>query len=267
MIHKKYLTYLGIENEIKTLEDIEFLMKQHLSTFTFSSLSVLLQKELPLDLEEILKRFIDEKTGGYCFEHNKIMYEILKLYGFEVTSTLARVLHNKKDIMPPKTHHFNILNYQGEEYLVDVGFGNMSPSKPIKFSNIPIKATLETSYVIKPLENGVYELQTLTNNTPFTLYSFELQNYHESDFELGHFYSHKHPKAPFVRNLFLCLIKDKVTLLLLNGTFKKTYKNKEEEIPVDTIAHFKHILETQFNYFLTNEELEFLYKKFVLIKS
>ncbi|MCK9454038.1 MAG: arylamine N-acetyltransferase [Sulfurimonas sp.] len=263
MNSKKYLSSIGIENKIETLSDIELLIKSHISTFAFSSISVLLKKELSLDLSDILQRFIDKKAGGYCFEHNKIMYETLKSHGFEVKSIFGRVLNNRKDITPPKTHRFNLLKYRGEEYIIDVGFGYMSPSKPIKFGNTPTKATLDKSYIIKNINNSSYELQIITENAPYILYSFDLQNYNEIDFEVGHFYSHKHPEAVFVNNLVLSLIKENEILSLRNNSFQKLSKDKKEELIIDSVDKFKYILESDFNYSLNEDDADFLYKNFV----
>jgi len=263
MNSKKYLSSFGIKNPVKTLSDIESLMKSHISLLPFSSISVLLKKELSLELSDILKRLIDEKVGGYCFEHNKIMYEILTLYGFEVKSIFGRVLNNRKNIIVPKTHRFNLLKYQGEQYLIDVGFGYMTPSKPVKFGNIPTKATLDKSYIIKNMNNGIYELQIITDSVPYTLYSFNLHEYNEMDFEAGHFYSHKHPKAAFVNNLVLSLIKDDEVLSLRNNKFCKLYKEKKEKVIIHSIDTFNDILKSDFKYFLNEVDTNFLYTNFV----
>lgn len=254
---------MGMTDEIKTLNDIESLIKSHISVLPFSSISVLLKKELSLEPSDILERFIDDNVGGYCFEHNKVMYEILTSSGFEVQSVFARVLNNRKDIVVPKTHRFTLLKYEGEQYLIDVGFGYMSPSKPIKFGIDPTKATLDKSYIIRDMGNGSYELQIITDNEPYTLYSFDLQRYNEMDFEIGHFYSHKHPKAIFVNNLVLSVIKDDEVLSLRNNTFQKLYKDKTEEITIDTIDLFRDILRSNFNYILDEVDSNFLYKNFV----
>lgn len=66
------------------------------------------------------------QQGGYCFEHNKIAYLALKHLGFEVRSVLARVMLNGKPTNP-RTHRMNVLELDGETYLVDVGFGNKTP--------------------------------------------------------------------------------------------------------------------------------------------
>ena len=87
-IVKEYLNELNINYEIKTLNDITKLIKAHLKSFPFSSLKVLLKEEISLDLESIYKSIVVKKRGGYCFEHNKLMYEVLKELGFEYSSSV-----------------------------------------------------------------------------------------------------------------------------------------------------------------------------------
>jgi len=73
-IIQNYLDTLQLDNNIKTLADITNLIKTHLRTFPFSSLKVLLKEDIALDLESIYKNIVLKKRGGYCFEHNKLIY-------------------------------------------------------------------------------------------------------------------------------------------------------------------------------------------------
>lgn len=258
-----YLTRLKINDPVGTMHDVELLIKRHIATFPFTSIPVLFKEELSLDLAKIINKIVRDRRGGYCFEHNKLMYEVLKASGFEVKALFGRVLLNR-DITVPKTHRVTLLTYEGERYLVDVGFGYDSPSKPIKFGLIPTTTHLGKSYRVKAYEDDRFALQTLTDEKPFTLYSFDLHDYNEADFEVGHFYSHKHPKAIFVNNLVISKILEDEIRTLVNGDYRKISSSGEMAISVDSQKHLKSVLEKDFDYPVRADELTYLYEHFVM---
>ncbi len=257
-----YLTALDMDRPIKTMPDIEMLIQKHLAAFPFTSIPVLLKEELSLELSQLMDKVVTRRRGGYCFEHNKLMYEALRFSGLEVKALFGRVLLNR-DITVPKTHRITLLTYEDERYLVDVGFGYDSPSMPIKFGPTPTTTHLGKSYRIKAYEDDRFALQTLVDDEPFTLYSFDLHDYNEADFEVGHFYSHKYPKAVFVNNLVISKIFEDEIRTLLNGNYKKISATAEEEVRIDSQEHLKSVLEREFDYPVRADELAHLYKHFV----
>lgn len=261
-IVKNYLDALKIDNEIKTLEDITKLIKAHLRTLPFSSLKVLLKEEISLDLDSLYENIVVKKRGGYCFEHNKFMYEVLKELGFDVQHYLARVVNNT-DNMVPQTHRFTLLDFEEEQYLIDVGIGFRSPSVPVKFGSESNKSHLGVEYKVKELENKIFAMQLLEKGKPFIATKFDLNRCYESDFELGHFYSHKNPNAIFVNNLVVALIQDDVIYSLVNNKYLKIYKNSKEEIEIKSIEQLEQILKNDLNVNFTFKEIEHFYNDYI----
>lgn len=262
----KYLSIINNDNSVKNLSDIDRLIKNHIEKLPFCNIPVLLHKDISLDLSKIIEKMVEQKKGGYCFEHNKIMYEALLSLGFDVKPLFARVLNNQK-IDVPKTHRVTLLTYENEQYLIDVGFGFMSPNQPIKFGLTPTKTTLNTIYVIKQIDEETFELQIVLNEGFYTLYSFDFHKCNEMDFEVGNFYSHKHPSANFVKNLVLSTISDKEIRSLRNNIFHRISKNEKKEIIIDTLEKFAYILKFDFNYPIDDKDKKYLYEKFVSDKN
>ena len=260
-IVKKYLNELNINYEIKTLNDITKLIKAHLKSFPFSSLKVLLKEEISLDLESIYKSIVIKKRGGYCFEHNKLMYEVLKELGFNVTYYLARVINNTDNI-PPQTHRFTLLNFEGEEYLIDVGIGFRTPSIPVIFGNKSSVSHLGIEYKIIELEDNTFSMQLIEKGKPFNATKFDLKRCYESDFEMGHFYSYKNPNAVFVNNFVISLIQNSVIHTLVNNKYLKIYEDKTDEVKIKSAEQLNKILKDDFNSEFTFVECEFFYKKY-----
>lgn len=94
-IVESYLQALNIDSDITTLEDISKLAEAHVKAYPFGNPKILLGESVPIDLEGIYNNLVVKGRGGYCFEHNKLMFETLKAKGFEVTEHLARVVNNE----------------------------------------------------------------------------------------------------------------------------------------------------------------------------
>jgi len=257
-----YLVALKIEKPVTTLEDVKALIRRCIAAFPFTSIPVLLKEELSLDLTQIVEKIVTRRRGGYCFEHNKLMYEVLRASGFEVKALFGRVLLNR-DITVPKTHRSTLLTYEDERYLVDVGFGYDSPSMPIKFGPIPTTTHLGKSYRIKAYEDDHFAFQTTVDDEPYTLYSFDLHDYNEADFEMGHFYSHKHPKAVFVNNLVISVILEDEIRTLVNNKYQKISATGSKKMIIDSPEFLKSVLEKEFDYPLRADEVQYLYENFV----
>ncbi len=117
------------------LASIAALQRRHLERFTFNSIGVILGHRLSLETPDLLRKVAIERGGGYCFEHNKLFAEVLKELGYSVRLALARVLLNRQ-IDAPLTHRVSILELDGRRYLVDVGFGPLTPREPLRIDDI-----------------------------------------------------------------------------------------------------------------------------------
>jgi len=259
---KRYLKDIGVEKKPTNISDINNLIRNHLRSLYFCNIPVLLGQEISLELEEIVQKMIVQKKGGYCFEHNKLLYEALKYFGFEVEAPFARVLNNQK-IDVAKTHRFTILNFRGEKYIIDAGFSFMSPNSAIKFGDTPTKTIFGRDYIIKELDTNNFELAMLRENGLYTLYSFDLKKYNEQDFEMGHFYSSKHKDANFVNNLVLSKITDSKIYSLKNNSYHEIFKGKTEEVIIKTQEQFSVILRDIFEYNISDKDVKYLFDRFV----
>ena len=110
-----YFKRLSIEPKTPSLEFVKALQKKHIATFSFNNIAVLLKKPISLDMQDIFEKIVTKNLGGYCFEHNFLMYEVLKSLGFNVRILVAKVLNNQ-DIDSPRTHRITLLKWENERY-------------------------------------------------------------------------------------------------------------------------------------------------------
>lgn len=129
-IADRYLRALGLDRGEPTLELLSRIARAHVASFAFTSVGPRLGDELPLDVSSIFDRIVVRRRGGYCFEHNALLFEVLEELGYTVRLQLARVIHNR-DCHPGLTHRVTLVDSPGGRLLVDVGYGPLGPTHPV----------------------------------------------------------------------------------------------------------------------------------------
>ena len=261
---QNYLSDLGlVVPETPSIEFVQALQSAHVACYSFNSLAVVLGEEISLELEDISQKIVTRGLGGYCFEHNKLTFELLKALGYDVQLKLARVLNNNFEREAGRTHRVTLLALEGVSYLVDTGFGGNGPIAPLRLDiNTSQTAGLER-YRMLAKGNGEYDLQVMKGEDAFTLYRFDSAAYTDADCALGHFYSHKHSQAVFLKNLMVTLKKQDQTVALVNAEFTSRDRQGESKQWIKSPESLGHILITEFDIALDPALVEHLFIRFV----
>ncbi|KZN47481.1 hypothetical protein N474_12195 [Pseudoalteromonas luteoviolacea CPMOR-2] len=260
-ITEQYLAELGLQNAILDLEFLHQLQCRHVARYSFNSISVLLNQAMPLDVSHLFNKLIAKQNGGYCFEHNKLVFNVLQFLGFEVKLLLAKVVYNR-DIDVPRTHRATLVTYEGIHYLLDVGFGPQGACYPIEFVLNTPQQQGNDIFQISQHKNGEYHFQVLKNGSFFTLYTFDLNDYTEPDCDLSHFYSHKHPDAAFVNNLVVSKKTPDEIYSLRNSQYHHITSLHTEITTIRSEKQLHQILNHVFGLNLDLAISAFLYRKF-----
>lgn len=133
----QYLEALDLKPQRADFAFLREIVQRHVARLAFCSVGPRLGDALPLDVASLHDRIVVRRRGGYCFEHNGLLYEMLEALGFEVTLYLARVIYNR-DIQPGLTHRITLVHLDAERYLVDVGFGPLGPDLPVGLSQASV---------------------------------------------------------------------------------------------------------------------------------
>lgn len=255
----EYLQSLALENHKLDFEFLRNAVTGHVRTYAFSSVACWLGDELPLDFNSLFNRIIAKRRGGYCFEHNGLFYNILQELGFDVQLYLARVIYNQ-DIHSGLTHRITMTKYDGDAYVLDVGFGSLGPRIPVPMSGAEVHDG-EKVFRITEINPGEYHMQVLKNGAFFSLYRFELARYGQSDCILGHFYSSQHPDAVFVNNLVSSLILEHETRSLRNLEYWIIKSSDTEVQTVNSSEKLWQIITGEFGIQISQKESTHLYKR------
>lgn len=248
----RYIHALGLQRGKPDLEFLSEISSRHVAQYAFSSVGPRLGDDLPLDFESLYMRIVEGHRGGYCFEQNGLLFELLQELGFSVSLYLARVIYNQ-NIHPGLTHRITLVEIDGVRYIVDVGFGPQGPARPVGMSGKESHDGFRL-FRIAQRRPGEFHMQTLQDGEFFSLYRFELAHYGQADCELGHFYSHKHPGASFVNHLVVSRIMDTEIRSLRNHDFSVITKSGKQTKLIEDRIRLREVLDTQFDIRVTDAE-------------
>jgi N-hydroxyarylamine O-acetyltransferase len=184
-------------------EDLDTVQARHLQNIPFENLSVLAGQGVRLDPESIWQKLVLDGRGGYCFEQNSLFEQVLLEQGYSLVALAARVRRGVKELRP-HTHKLLRVEWRGQEFLVDVGFGGEGPACPIPWQ----EGAWETQTgVIHRLvrENELWVLQVQTDDRLgwLDLYATDNRPYYPIDYEMMNHFTSTHPSSLFVNSMLV----------------------------------------------------------------
>lgn len=120
---QRYLARIGFNDkpnaDLSTLYEI---VRLHTATFPFEALDVQLGKPPGLDPGAHFAKLVDGGRGGWCYEQNGLLQQMLRSIGFRVTrysGAMMRQVHGRES----HGMHLALGVDLDRRHLVDVGFG------------------------------------------------------------------------------------------------------------------------------------------------
>lgn len=203
--------------ELATLRAI---LVHHTCAVPFENLDVLLGNPISLEPADLETKLVRERRGGYCFEQNGYLLEILLALGFKATPHSARVrIKMPREATPPRTHVFLRVELDGTPWLCDVGIGGLSPGAPLRMDVLnQEQPALEPRRIVK--EDGRYFHQVRLGGEWSDVYEFTGEEMPRVDRELGNHYTSTHPQSRFKNQLMAARAnKDGTRYSILNAEF------------------------------------------------
>ncbi|MEH6448388.1 MAG: arylamine N-acetyltransferase [Oleispira sp.] len=251
--------------ELTASVDVEFLRElqsKHIARYSFNSLAAVLGQDISLEVGVIFNKIVEKQRGGYCFEHNKLVLNVLAQLGFNVRLLMAKVIYNR-DVDVARTHRVTLLNLNGDDYIVDTGFGHFGARFPVKLELGLEQDQGDAVYRIVQNSHNDYCYQVFKDDAFFTLYTFNLHHYSEAECLPAHFYSHKSPDAAFVNNLVVCRKFYNDILSLRNSEFFRISNSETVTTVITSAKQLHQILTETFELDLDSAIAEFLFSKFI----
>ncbi len=239
-----YLSRIGYTGPREpTLPVLHALTAHHAMAIPFENLDVLLGRPISLEPAALLRKLVHERRGGYCFEQNGLLLDVLTTLGFAVAPLSARVRWQRpRDYLPARTHLFLRVELDGRPWMTDVGIGGMSLTAAVPFdlSGAARPTPHETRRLIR--EDGRYFHQVRLGEAWQDVSEFTLEEMPPIDRELANWYTSAHPQSHFRNRLVAARAQpDGVRRTLLNREFAirrgaEILERRELQTPEELLA-------------------------------
>lgn len=172
------------------------LHKAHMLSVPFENLDIHIGRPIVLEEEKLLRKIVEDRRGGFCYELNGAFCALLRAMGFEVSMLSAGVAREDGGFDPPFDHMALLVELE-DRWLADVGFGD-SFREPLLLDERGEQD--QNSDVYRLTENGEHLiLHRRIDNEWKPQYRFSLQAYRLSDFSEMCHYHQTSPQSPFTQ--------------------------------------------------------------------
>jgi N-hydroxyarylamine O-acetyltransferase len=205
-----YLERIGLEGRPSLAQ----LHRAHLTSIPFENLDPHQGLPVSLALEDLERKLVSERRGGYCFEQNLLLKAALEARGAEVDMFLARMrLGAEPGVVRPRSHLLLRVGENGVSWHADVGFPR-GFLEPIPFGPGPTRE--QSGWSFRVVEEGSeLVLQKLAGDEWVDVYGFLPQPVPLIDVETSNWWTSTHPHSLFVTGLIVGVRGDDGTGTLL----------------------------------------------------
>jgi N-hydroxyarylamine O-acetyltransferase len=171
-----------------TLVVLRAIVVGHTAAIPFENLDVLAKRPVRLDLPALREKLVHHQRGGYCYEHNLLLLDVLLALGFRAGGLAARVHRSRPPgVTPPRSHMLLRVDLQESSHLVDVGFGT-ALTAPLALEAGHEQKTPHETFRLVPVGNE-FDLQVRFGETWTDLYRLSLQEQFPVDYEAPNWFT------------------------------------------------------------------------------
>jgi N-hydroxyarylamine O-acetyltransferase len=194
-----YLTRIGLDGR-PGLADVH---RAHVTSIPFENLDPHCGLPVSLALEDLERKVVVRRRGGYCFEQNLLLKAALEALGAEVDLLLARVRWGAPPgVTRPRAHLVLRVRAEGACWHADVGFGAGTPLEPLPFG--PGVEHEQAGWLFRVVDEGQeFVLQTAQSDEWVDVYGFPAHPVPFVDLETSNWFTSTHPRSPFVSGLIV----------------------------------------------------------------
>lgn len=201
-----------------TTDALEGVVLAHAMRIPFENLDIHLGNPIELEPERVFDKLVVRHRGGYCFEQNTLLMEMLTAIGFSVRPLAARVTYGdpqRPTADRPRSHMLLLVDVGPRTYLADVGFGTHNLLAPLPFEPGIERDVHGETFRIREVAGSVsngralgappsfdVEVKSLTEDgraTWLPLYRASLEEQRPIDFAMASWFCSTHPDSLFVR--------------------------------------------------------------------
>jgi N-hydroxyarylamine O-acetyltransferase len=229
-----------------TLETLHGLVRAHVQTIPFENIDVLLGVPISLELEAIEQKLVRDRRGGYCFEQNTLLLEVLTALGYNVRPLSGRVRYTRpRDYTPARTHLLVRVELE-ESWLADVGVGSMSPTSALRLVDHGEQATPHEPRRLLRENDRVYH-QVRLGDDWHDVAELTLEEMPVIDRIVANWYTSTHPQSHFKSRLTVARATPTGRIAILNDELSiRDSTGHAEKQRIESPAHLLEILDEHF---------------------
>lgn len=198
----RYLARIGYRGPLGPTRDVlDAILLHHADAIPFENLDPFLGVPNRIDPESLQRKLVSGGRGGFCFEQNLLLRQVLLRAGFEVRALSARVRWQLPvDAITPRSHMLLLATVDGEARIADVGFGGMVLTGSVALDSREAQETpLERFRVVGDGDEHTLQAEVAGEWRP--LYRFDLHEQLPIDYEAPNWYLSTSPASKFVTSL------------------------------------------------------------------
>lgn len=243
----EYLKRIAVvENDIEpTFENLKLLQRQHLLNVPFENLDIHWKCPILLNTNKFYKKIIGDKRGGFCYELNGLYNELLKEIGYKTKIISARV-SSGKDFGAEYDHLALLTEIDGEEFLTDVGFGDLT-ADPLLFVLDEEQTDNTGIFKIRKHEGEYFEVIKKNSDEWKSEYIFKNLERDLQEFAGMCNFHQTSPESHFTSGKVCSLMTNDGRKTLTDKKFIETINGEKRETEVNSEDDFYQILKREFS--------------------
>jgi N-hydroxyarylamine O-acetyltransferase len=230
------------------------IQRAHRLAIAFENLDIHLGRGISLDPDALFEKLVTRRRGGYCFEQNALLLGMLQALGFEARPLLGRVWLNATDT-PPRTHTLNLVHVEGEDYIVDAGFGGSYVPPMLLVADEVVKTDDGARHrLVRAGEHG-WMLQRDAGTGWQRQYSFTTEKVWPADLEAANHWTSTRPDTRFTTLRVASATLPDGFVSLSDRTLTVNRMSLPEAREIESAEEYRHILAGTFGLELSSEEV------------
>lgn len=234
-----YLDRIGFSGSVAPdIATLRSFQSRQLAAIAFENIDPLLGRTPDLSPRGLMAKLVRGGRGGYCYEQNSLLLGMLQHAGFDAHGLLARVHWTvPATIVQPRSHMLIHVSLPDGPYIVDSGFGGMTPTGPLRIVTDLVQETPHEPFRL--LDNdGLWMLQAQVAGDWHDVYRFDLNPQLPIDYQASNYYLANSAESFFTTKLVAARHVPGQRLALGNRAFTiyRTGKRPEQRMLADANA-------------------------------
>ncbi|MGC2181784.1 MAG: arylamine N-acetyltransferase [Terriglobales bacterium] len=227
-----------------TAATLRSLHRAHMFSVPFENLDISLGRKIICEEESFLRKIIEQRRGGFCYELNGAFAALLRELGFKVTMLSARVPRDDGSSSPEFDHMALRVDLE-EPWLVDVGFGDLF-NAPLQLESGHEQEQDGRRFRIVEQDGSLQLDRTEPDGSWKGQYSFTLVPRRLDEFAPMCHYHQTSPESPFTRKRVCSLATPDGRITVSDRRLIITRNNEKQERPLNSEDEWQSALQEYF---------------------